>query len=77
VAPRGVDEEALTAIGFPVFGPRPVRADVIVRMLARVQIVNHDEAEIASWLGAPRKDVQRILRGAITSIGSRSARCNH
>lgn len=64
VPSRSVDRQALAAIGFPVFGPRAVRADVIDRVLARVRGAEHDEAEIASWLGAPAKDVKKILRGS-------------
>jgi ATP-dependent RNA helicase SUPV3L1/SUV3 len=65
VAPRGIDRPAFTAIGFPIFGPRAVRADVIDRVLTRVRAADggdHDDAEIASWLGAPTKDVKKILR---------------
>jgi ATP-dependent RNA helicase SUPV3L1/SUV3 len=61
VPPRSVDPQAFTAIGFPVFGPRAVRADVIDRVLARVRASEHDEAEIASWLGATTKEVKKIL----------------
>jgi ATP-dependent RNA helicase SUPV3L1/SUV3 len=61
IAPRGVDPQAFAAIGFPVFGPRAVRADVIDRVLSRVRAAEHDEAEIASWLGATTKEVKKIL----------------
>jgi ATP-dependent RNA helicase SUPV3L1/SUV3 len=66
VVPRGVDAHALTAIGFPVFGPRAVRADVIDRVLARVRAAETplEDTEIASWLGAPTKDVKKILSGS-------------
>ena len=64
VPARSLDRRAFAAIGYPVFGPRAIRADVIDRVLARTREAEHDEKEIASWLGVPTKDVRKILSGS-------------
>ncbi len=63
-ASRGVDARAYAAIGFPVLGPRAVRADVVDRVLARIRSEEHEDGAIASWLGAPLREVRRILAAA-------------
>ncbi len=60
-AGRGVDARAYAAIGFPVIGPRAVRADVVDRVLARARAGDHDPAVLATWMGAPVRDVARVL----------------
>jgi ATP-dependent RNA helicase SUPV3L1/SUV3 len=57
---RGIDHEAFAAIGFPVFGPRAVRADVAARVGARLDTAPLDTA-IASWLGCTTREVRRII----------------
>jgi ATP-dependent RNA helicase SUPV3L1/SUV3 len=72
-AGRGLDHGAYTAIGFPVFGPRAIRADVAARVLARLRSDEGGDvpadSEIASWLGCPTREVRRIVEamGAPTS----------
>jgi hypothetical protein len=56
---RGIVEEAFAAVGFPVAGPRAVRADVLARVHLRSAEV--DAPTLASWLGCPTHDVSRVL----------------
>jgi ATP-dependent RNA helicase SUPV3L1/SUV3 len=71
---RGIDHGAFAAIGFPVFGPRAVRADVAARVAARLDTslpvaepeptdagASAPDAEIASWLGCTTREVRRII----------------
>jgi ATP-dependent RNA helicase SUPV3L1/SUV3 len=62
---RGIDHAAFAAIGFPVFGPRAVRADVAARVGARLAVPAGEEpppdTEIASWLGCTTREVRRIV----------------
>lgn len=66
-AGRGVDRAAYTAIGFPVFGTRAIRADLAARVHARLASSPDDagggeaEHEIATWLGCPTREVRRII----------------
>jgi ATP-dependent RNA helicase SUPV3L1/SUV3 len=55
---RGIDHGAFAAIGFPVFGPRAVRADVAERVGARLDAL---DTAIASWLGCTTREVRRII----------------
>jgi ATP-dependent RNA helicase SUPV3L1/SUV3 len=57
---RGIDHGAFAAIGFPVFGPRAVRADVAARVGAQLETAPLDTA-IASWLGCTTREVRRII----------------
>jgi ATP-dependent RNA helicase SUPV3L1/SUV3 len=59
-AGRGLDHAAYTAIGFPVFGPRAVRADVAARVHASLADSPLD-TDLASWLGCPTRDLRRLL----------------
>ena len=60
---RGIDRAAFAAIGFPVFGPRAVRADVAARVRARIDEteVAPADTEIASWLGCTTREVRRVI----------------
>ncbi|MBX3187853.1 MAG: helicase [Labilithrix sp.] len=65
---RGIDPAAYAAIGYPVFGGRAVRADVIDRVerkLAEGEGEDEGEGEgdetLASVLGCPVRDARRIL----------------
>ena len=63
---RGIDHAAFTAIGFPVFGPRAVRADVAARVRARIadaELEAPADTEIASWLGCTTREVRRVVDG--------------
>ena len=57
VPSRGFDRAAYTAIGYPVVGPRAVRADVLARLVAE----EPDEDTAATWLGAPKVEARRVL----------------
>jgi ATP-dependent RNA helicase SUPV3L1/SUV3 len=66
---RGVDRHAYTAIGFPVVGPRAIRADVLDRVLERTIHPSSDadlpdEAMLASWIGAPKSELNKVLASA-------------
>jgi ATP-dependent RNA helicase SUPV3L1/SUV3 len=65
---RGVDRRAWTAIGYPALGPRAIRADVLDRVLSRIQASPADEpaddAKLASWIGAPRSELRKVLASA-------------
>jgi ATP-dependent RNA helicase SUPV3L1/SUV3 len=58
-AGRGVDHAAYAAIGFPVFGGRALRADIVERVAAAPPLV--EETVLASWLGCPTREVRRIV----------------
>jgi len=81
LAGRGIDLAAFAAIGHPVFAGRAIRADVAARVQQRLADAADREAasatgvdappdaEIASWLGCPTREVRRIteaLRAATT-----------
>jgi ATP-dependent RNA helicase SUPV3L1/SUV3 len=55
---RGVDASAYTAIGYPVFGPRAVRADVAERAAARLH--GTDDPRLASLLGCTTREARAI-----------------
>ncbi len=63
LAGRGLDASAYTAIGFPVFGHRAIRADVAARVYAILSQSTPSnappESEIATWLGCPTREVKR------------------
>ena len=60
---------AYTAIGFPVLGPRAIRADVLDRVVEHVTRSTADapadDAKLASWIGAPRSELKRVLASTI------------
>lgn len=66
---RGVDRRAYAAAGFPVVGPRAIRADVLDRVLTRARASSDggepiDDATLASWMGAPRSELKKVLASA-------------
>jgi ATP-dependent RNA helicase SUPV3L1/SUV3 len=69
---RGIDHAAFTAIGFPVFGPRAVRADVAERVRARLAALDLEapDAEMASWLGCTTREVRRVTEALQSSIST-------
>jgi len=68
VPSRGGDRRAYAAIGYPVLGPRAIRADVLDRVLDRSRASAEreppDDAQLASWIGASRSDLKRVLASA-------------
>jgi ATP-dependent RNA helicase SUPV3L1/SUV3 len=66
---RGINRHAYTAIGFPIVGPRAIRADVLDRVLGRMREGGDerpDEGTLASWIGAPTSDLKKVL-GAVAA----------
>jgi len=66
---RGIDRHAYTAIGFPVAGPRAVRADVLDRVIGRMREGGDerpDEGTLASWIGASTSELKKVL-GAVAA----------
>ena len=65
-APR-IAPEAYLAIGYPVLGPRAVRADVAERAHARLREASRDAPcrlprELPSWLGCSRGTLAAVVR---------------
>ena len=83
---RGIDHAAFTAIGFPVFGPRAVRADVAERVRSRLVVPelaagaerSADEtpadADVASWLGCTSREVRRVVESLAQVVLQRTRR---
>lgn len=65
---RGINREAYTAIGFPIVGPRAIRADVLDRVIERIRSGTaegeDEEAMLASWIGASRGELRKVLGAA-------------
>jgi ATP-dependent RNA helicase SUPV3L1/SUV3 len=61
-AARGVDPRAYAAIGYPVFGARAIRADVVERVHRALAEGGEaaGEGTLASWMGCPAREVPRI-----------------
>ncbi|AKV03489.1 ATP-dependent DNA helicase [Labilithrix luteola] len=59
---KGADRRALLAIGHPVFAGRAVRADVAERVYARLTIEDVPPGTLATWLGCPTNEAQRVVR---------------
>jgi ATP-dependent RNA helicase SUPV3L1/SUV3 len=60
----GVDVRAWVAVGFPVFGPRAIRADAVeraVRAIAAPDTTDASDAALGSVLGCPAREVGRVL----------------
>jgi len=59
---RGADERLYAAVGYPVFGPRAVRADVVEKVHAA--LVAEGAAVpvgmLAGWLGCPAREAARV-----------------
>jgi len=60
--PPGADPRAYAAIGYPVFGPRALRADVAERVYQALVAVEEAPTPgvLASWLGCPAREVPRV-----------------
>jgi ATP-dependent RNA helicase SUPV3L1/SUV3 len=64
---RGIDRRAYAAIGFPVLGPRAIRVDVLDRLFEHIRASTEeprDDAQLASWIGASRSDLRKVLAAA-------------
>ncbi len=65
-APRGDLARALLALGYPVFGVRAIRADVVERVQRALGEVSEEEdrpafeGRLASWMGCPAREVSGI-----------------
>lgn len=64
---RGANERNYAAIGYPVFGPRAVRADVAERVFGMVVEENPTphRGKLAGLLGCPAREVDAVLDAAI------------
>ncbi len=66
VAPlRGLSSELHSAIGYPLMGPRAVRADVLERFRNRLEAAREEGSEVtaasfAGWLGARAREAEEI-----------------
>ncbi|HVJ89518.1 MAG TPA: helicase, partial [Labilithrix sp.] len=65
---RGIDRRACLAIGYPVVGPRAIRADVLDRVFDRVRRSTPeepaDDAKLASWIGTSKSELRKVLASA-------------
>jgi ATP-dependent RNA helicase SUPV3L1/SUV3 len=66
IAPlRGLSPELHSALGYPLIGPRAVRADVLERFRNRLQTARDEGSEIAAtsfagWLGARVREAEEV-----------------
>ena len=60
VAPRGADPRAYTAIGYPVFGTRAIRADLAERAHRALADDTEEAARLGSLLGCPARELPAI-----------------
>ncbi len=70
VPSRGVDRSAYTAVGFPVAGPRAIRADVLERVVAHARASEEDddgEATLATWIGASKGELRKVLASTLAA----------
>jgi ATP-dependent RNA helicase SUPV3L1/SUV3 len=62
VAVRGrTDARAYAAIGFPVFGTRAIRADVVERAVRTLDSGEGTDGALGSVLGCPAREVRRVV----------------
>jgi ATP-dependent RNA helicase SUPV3L1/SUV3 len=64
---RGVSDELYLALGYPVFGPRAIRADLAERSAARLRAAAAEgpfdlPAELSTWLGCGRSELVLVAR---------------
>ncbi len=73
VAPeRGIDRALYAAVGYPVVGPRAIRADVLERVAGRIALATEEERPklpLAGWLGCRAAEVDDVL----TAVGAATA----
>jgi ATP-dependent RNA helicase SUPV3L1/SUV3 len=72
VAPaRGAHPKAYTAIGYPIFGARAIRADVVERVHRALSVQGEEEppgpGKLASWLGCPAREAPRIAEALLSA----------
>jgi ATP-dependent RNA helicase SUPV3L1/SUV3 len=59
-APPGADGRAYASIGFPIFGARAIRADVVERARRALAGENGERDRLSSLLGCPAREVPAI-----------------
>lgn len=68
---RGAHQKAYAAIGYPIFGARAIRADVVERVRRALSAAGADEApgpgKLASWLGCPAREAPRIAEALLSA----------
>ena len=59
---RVAGPELHTAVGYPVFGPRAVRADVVEKVFASIEADGAlpPAGKLAGWLGCPAKEAAKV-----------------
>jgi ATP-dependent RNA helicase SUPV3L1/SUV3 len=62
---RGVDPKACAAIGYPVFGPRAIRADIAERAHRALRDDAEGAARLASLLGCSAREVARVAEALV------------
>ena len=70
-AARGAHPKAYAAIGFPIFGARAVRADVVERVHRALSAPGEEEVpgpgKLARWLGCPAREAPRIAEALLSA----------
>ena len=59
-----IDADTYATVGYPVFGPRAIRADVAERVhrhLATAEADGRSRSQLASWIGCPASQLPPIL----------------
>ena len=68
---RGAHLKAYAAIGYPIFGARAIRADVVERVRRALSVAGDEEApgpgKLASWLGCPAREAPRIAEALLSA----------
>jgi ATP-dependent RNA helicase SUPV3L1/SUV3 len=70
---RGVDLRACAAIGYPVFGPRAVRADIAERAHRALAEGAPSDGQLAGLLGCGAREVARVREGLVGAEAPPSA----
>jgi ATP-dependent RNA helicase SUPV3L1/SUV3 len=65
----------LAAVGYPVFGPRAIRADIAERAAGRLLATTAptDGAEIATWVGCTIREAHRVAADLVAGPGPAAA----
>jgi ATP-dependent RNA helicase SUPV3L1/SUV3 len=68
-APPDADPRAYAAVGYPIFGPRALRADVAERVHRALSAAGEAPGPrlLASWMGCPAREVERVVEALADS----------
>jgi ATP-dependent RNA helicase SUPV3L1/SUV3 len=68
---RGAHPKAYAAIGYPIFGARAIRADVVERVHKALSAPADENSpgpgKLASWLGCPAREAPRIAEALLSA----------